>query len=714
MRLVQTSLVAALASCGGRPAAPKPVVAPATAAPTCGLPALVAAAEVREDDDYNRLVVYSTVDGQRVWTGPNGSGRVPAVWSPDGRLLAYAVGGDLIVRQAGKPDRLAVRGVATDAPPLTAFSPSGRYLVARVEGGTKVADLATGGALPPDTLPVEDCEADSFAWRPDVDELWVLCRSATPGLFVWDARTRKTRVVESDASAVLGWRTAAPAGMVVATGDAAAVIGAGDTLTPIESTGDAFGFVVDAAPAAGILVYSDKDADEGLERTLWLARGAGEPIWPWLQGLVLGMSITPDGAWAAFVVPEDGNDEAGDVYLARLGERRVRPVVEVERRGVMTGDFVEGPGAGDYDEDEHGDDDDDDDDDDEPPPGDAEDEPLLGYAYPVPQPQAARCTVDFPLGREQLAIAEQFGDGESALESNVVVLGSRAAGEEARWGGARWTLPKDWRMLQGLSADRLLIETDAGVELRGPGGDTLAEVAGTRMQDFVEVADGGLIRIDERELIMLDARGARRGAHTASDAVRDVWPLPGGGLLVLEVGEEAELLSPALAALARFPARDNQAAALTDGGVVALEEGEDPDSEETLLTLVFRDAAGKVRGRASMGVSSGDKLTLQPLAGGRLAVLDDESHRILFLDGRGRELGVFFTGHALEQPLAALEDGTLVVGFDRTLWLLGSDGSYRGGQVLPAAILTGPVALPGGRVAVGLDSGIQVLERKKR
>jgi hypothetical protein len=332
----------------------------------------------------------------------------------------------------------------------------------------------------------------------------------------------------------------------------------------------------------------------------------------------------------------------------------------------------------------------------------------------VPQPQAARCAVDFPLGREQLVVAEQLGDADAALEDNVVVIGSRATGEEARWGGARWTLPQDWRMLQGLSADRLLIETDAGVELRGPGGDTLAEVAGARMQDFVEVADGGLIRTDERELTMLDARGARRGAHTASDPVREVWPLPGGGLLLLEVGEEAELLSPTLATLARFPARDHQAAALSDGGAVALEEGEDPDSEETLLTLVFRDPAGKVRGRAPMGVSSGDELTLQPLAGARLAVLDDESHRILFLDARGHELGVFFTGHALELPMAALDDGTLVVGFDRTLWLLGSDGTYRGGHVLPDAILTGPVDLPGGRVAVGLDSGIRVLERKKR
>ena len=73
----------------------------------------------------------------------------------------------------------------------------------------------------------------------------------------------------------------------------------------------------------------------------------------------------------------------------------------------------------------------------------------------------------------------------------------------------------------------------------------------------------------------------------------------------------------------------------------------------------------------------------------------------------GTEVKSLRDGHAsLEDAYAKIEDGEL--------WLLGSDGSYRGGHVLADPIRTGPEALPGGRVIVDTDDGIRVLERRKR
>ncbi|HTM18882.1 MAG TPA: hypothetical protein VL172_00175, partial [Kofleriaceae bacterium] len=279
-----------------------------------------------------------------VWTGPEGSGVVAPAWSPDGRLLAYAVDGDLVVRRDGAPDRLVVRGVVTEARPLAAFSPDGRWLAARTETGTVVVNLTTGGALAPDPIDTGvHCETDGLAWRGDAAELWLLCRGETPDLFAWDARRRTLRSFDDDdATALLGWRSAAPAGMLVAHDEVPALVGADGTVHAEPELASALGHVVGAAPAAGLTVWSDKDDDDGVTRTLWLAGGADQPAWPWLQGLVMGLSFTPDGAWAAFVVPQDSDSEGGDVYLARPGDRRVRPAFDapasIDRAvGVMAG-----------------------------------------------------------------------------------------------------------------------------------------------------------------------------------------------------------------------------------------------------------------------------------------------------------------------------------------------------------------------------------------
>ncbi len=688
------------------------------------MPALIAAGEKLEaGEEIHRQVVFDRT-GKRIWVGPDGSGEVPAVWSPDGRLLAYAVGGDLVVHAAGRADRLAIRGVITAARPLAGFDRSGRYLAARTGAGVVVADLARGGTLMPELIDTGiHCEADDLRWRPDAGDLWALCRSESPDLYIWNLASRSLRTRDDPATTgLLGWRTRAPAGMVVRHGDAPALLGpAGEPLPlPQPPTGD-LGHVV--AAAGGLLVYSDVDDDDGTERTVWLARGEAEVPWPWLQGLLFGLSITDDGTWAAFVVPEDRDTEAGEVYLVRVGEHRVHPVIQ--HRGMMVGgpigegeadsEAAERDAMGEDEEEEEGEEEEDNDyrvvDEDVP-------EDLIGWIHPVPQPRPARgCGPRLPRAREQLAVAERIvaGEGGLMLEAGGAIVGDGEDGADQvtyGTGPVRMKLPEGWQVVRAMPGDQLLIESAAGVELRAADGRRLVELPRARLQDVAALPGGGVVRLEgTRVLHRYDGAGALVATHRASADVREILPVVGGGLLLVETGEEGELLSATGARLAGFPVREDVAAALDDGTIVTLEE--DAGAEETELELVFRDRRGAQLGRAPLLAGDAGSLTLVPMSGGRVALVDDSATRIDFFGRTGRELGSFFSGVTLEQPAAALR-GALVIGVDRILWLVGADGTYLGGHVLPEPVAEGPFAIADGRLVVRTESAVWVLERRKR
>jgi len=711
----------AATACGSHapPVVRRDTATPSPGATACAPPARVAVGERLGEDRESRLIVFTTAGGKRVWTGPEGSGRVAAVWSPDGRRLAYMVDDDLMVHEDGRADRLAIAGVIGEASPIATFGPAGRYLAARTDDGVVVADLEHGTALSPRIIATGiACEADGLAWRGDADQLWALCRSESPDLLIWDAGDHSLRAFDHpEATGLLGWRAVAPAGMLALAEGGPLLIGVDGRRLDLPPPAGALGHLVGAAAVAGVLVYSDLDEDEGTERTLWLGRGRDEAPWPWLAGLVFDLSITPDATWAAFVVPDDRDAEAGDVYLARVGDHQVRPILELERLGALVGELADDDGEFGAPEGEDAPDDDDGDDDYQPPYDPTEVRELIGYHHPVLQPVAGgACRPRFPLGRERLVARQVRADqGGISLEEGGVVVRSGDDGDRVAFAGgaAGPLLPAGWREVRGIAADHLLVETGSGVELLAADGAGLASLAGARLAEVTADPEGALVwQRGPREIELYDPDGHRRRVHTTSADTRLALPVPGGGLLVAETGDRAELVSATGASLASFPAYDQVVAVLDDGGVVALtdEEGEDDDR----LVLVFHAADGRQRGRAELSSQDSASLRLLPLAGHRVALIDDGEARISFYDAGGRELGSFFTGVGLDEAVAALPDGGVVIGAERVLWLVGADGTYLGGHVLPEPIDGGPYPVGAGRVVVRTESAIRVLERRPR
>jgi hypothetical protein len=317
---VRALAVALLLGCGSKAPAARPAPAPVERTDACAMPALIAAGEKREaDEEVDRLVVYDRT-GKRLWVGPDGSGEIPAVWSPDGRLLAYVVGHDLVVHAAGRADRLC-SGVITEAGRSPADR-SSRYLAARTEAGVVVA--VGHRAWCPDGCHRDRLRADDLRWRPGADELWALCGRVAHD-HIGTGPAAACAAWRPAATALLGWRTQAPPACWSA-GDVPALLGADGTLLALpEPPAAALGHVV--AAAAGLLV-SDMDDDDGAGGP-WLARGA-RGAWPWLRGDL--RAVDRDGAWAASSC-RNSDGEAGE----SLAPRRAR--VTVIALGEMAGNW---------------------------------------------------------------------------------------------------------------------------------------------------------------------------------------------------------------------------------------------------------------------------------------------------------------------------------------------------------------------------------------
>lgn len=706
--VVIAGLAAAASACGGssRPA-PAPLT-PVTAAPappalpTCAPPAQLAVAQVAEDES-SRLLVVETATGNVLWQGPAGSGERFGVWSRDGRTLAYAVGEDLIVHDGVRADRLAYRGLAEDGG--FAFSRNGHWLAAVGADGVVAIELSArtlaSRAVPP-ALPIalDDCDAETLTWSPDSDRLLVWCES-DDGFRLWDPVSRTHAVLPmEDVTTLHGWWSGPTESVVVERDDG--------TLWRVPLEGEPVGLFGDrltddelvaetAVGAAGLMVFSDYDPDEGYPRTLWLAPAAGPPL-AWLDGVISDLSFSVDGAWGVFATATDTVDEAGDIYLARVGASAVTRVLAAPV---------------DLDQDL-----DDVDPDDDTAMAEVYD---IGFARPVFRPEPASvCSHALPEARMQLELVHHLDQEVAGLEPGGVVLDENPDAPQIFLGGDQAFALDDsrsWRGARRLANGVVLVHDDAGSTLwLSRAGDPVTTVSRAVGDDAVALGEAGAAwRVRPDALELRGADGAVIATHTEPGGVDQVYAR-GDGVAIMTTNARVVSLDPKGAPVGSFAARDAvHVIGLAGGDLVTVEPAGEGDGDELVgWRISVMHPRGGVRGRHLVQLY-GEVSTLLPLPdGGFVAVGGDERATAFFFDARARLRGSFKLGFA-EQPPAVFDDGTVVfVGpAGRDLVMTDSRGRYVGGMVLAHPAVEGPYAVGPDRLVLELEEGIVALERRR-
>jgi len=706
------ALFAAFA-CSGKPAA-IPVRAPvvttaAQAPPVCGPPRQIVVAQKADDGESSRLIAVAP-DGTVLWQGPAGSGENPGVWSPDGALLAYAVGEDLIVHRDRGPDKLVFRGLALgDGDPLFSFSHDGRWLAARGPDSVRVVDAAESRNLEPVSVDTGiGCSPTGLYWTRASDRLVVTCDAGE--LHVWDPATDEDQKREINAAYVLGWWPSAADTLLVQRDDdsmwlqplagAATHLHGGAIRDGGELSIDSF------VPRSGVVVLTDYEDAEGYSRTLWLAAGGDAPPVPWLDGSVMWLAYSSDGAWAAFTTaPSDGVDEAGDLYLARVGESRVRLVAAAPTYD--GGDEGEG--------------------DDDADPDDASgDQPYyLGYSFPVPRPDPSSvCKPARVAAGERLEVEHRYRDDQDhafvtssgavhIVEDGRITLLSGEHSFDA--GDASLMAVQDARRL----ADGGWLICDPSMTFwRAADGHELARMPRIDIGQAVELPGGRLAYVAASDMVEVrGADGKIAGSYRASTLIASLLPNP-GGLAVSLTGGGVDLLDAAARKVGELDAGDGMPLASSPDGLVSVapDYGDDDEDENPPLIVTFYDRAGRAKKSAQLVTADGDTTVLDffTLGDGVVAIIGEERPGAHFVDSTGRERGSFTLGMPPEGGSITLDDDVAVIPVaGRHLYLVDRDGRYLGGRELPDALVQGPVALDGGRFAVDTGDEVLVLRRPR-
>ncbi len=635
------ALVASAAACSGKAGTSPPhapvVASVAPAAPVCGPPKQILVAQKSDDGESSRLLVLGP-KGMVLWQGPSGSGESPGAWSPNGALLAYAVGQDLIVHRDRGPDKLVFRGLVNDdGDPLFSFSRDGRWLAARGADGVHVVDAAESRNLEPVSIDTGiGCSPNGIYWSQTSDRLVVTCDGGE--LHVWDSATRADSKREIDAAYVLGWWPSAADTLLVQRDDDSLwlqpLAGAATQLRS-PSIGDEGELSIDSiVPRSGLVVLTDTLSGEGYARTLWLSAGGEAPPMPWLDGSVMGIAYSSDGAWAVFTTAAaDGMDEAGDVYLARVGESRVHRVAAAPH----------------YDEE---------DEDDEEIAGDQA--YYVGYAAPAPRPDPTSVCPPAHVGSGELLDVEQRyrDDQDQAFVTSGGAVHIVANGRVTLLSGDRSLDAGDASMVTIQDARPLpdggwLLSDPATTYWRGADSRELAHMPRFEIGEAVVLPGGGLAYASGSDAIELrGADGRVVGGYHTPTLIASVFARP-GGLAVALVSGQVELLDNAGHRVGGIDAGEGVPLAALPGGIVAVapdygDDQGDEAPEDPPLTMVFYDRAGHRSASAVLSTPDGDStvLDLFTLGDEAVAVVGEERPRAHFVRRQGTRAGRLHPGPA--------------------------------------------------------------------
>lgn len=256
---------------------------------------------------HDVAIVDLTTGRTRSHPVPAGSAVQLLAWSPDSMRLAYAVApyrpdsnGDprpalaadgeltLLDLATGVTSTIAGQHGVLDA----AFSPDGRTLAVQV--GTELRLLTAGGGSTVVPLPDRHRLGGPAAWSPDGSRLalfrvaagspsWAAGYWSPDGLAVLDLPTRVSTPLDTDATAVLGWRGADLLATNYNTIVSVPPTGSARVLARLQPGNDYFIDTVQLATArTGDLQVRDTGVDRG--------------PWPWwLQGLTVGLLLIAGG-----------------------------------------------------------------------------------------------------------------------------------------------------------------------------------------------------------------------------------------------------------------------------------------------------------------------------------------------------------------------------------------------------------------------------------
>ncbi|HUH01815.1 MAG TPA: WD40 repeat domain-containing protein [Kofleriaceae bacterium] len=696
--------------------------------PRCTPPAEVAVSQRADDYESSRLLVVDVASREVVWRGPTGSGNRPAMWSHDGSMLAYALGEDLIVHRDVGADRLVYRGLDEDAPRF-AFSPNDRLIAASSGAGIVVIELAGSGNLHVSAVQTGiSCEPERMLWTRDGTRLVVSCGDDGV-LEVWSSTERSVTQHELEGvEQIYGWLPA-QRDMLVASADGAVIAISldGTTRRRLRAGRADELFVTNYVEAAGLIEYSDYGPDEGSPRTIWLAQvpaaaamlpgvpppiGAPPPL-AWIDGPVFDLSYSTDGAWAAFATPGDSMSEAGDVYLARVGDPKVTMVIESPRS--EPGDVLR-PVRQAQGQDARGEE-------------DLEDPDLdpvyyVGYAAPVPRPAPSSRCRSIPGAPAPLHIARTF-DPDAELLPGVILVALENGSFRVHYGDelASIEAPAVEGAL-GLPGGSLLLAEPGGVRLLGPNGAEHARLPVMDLEHVVAAPDGGFFLFrDLRVIDFFDAAGTRTGSYSATDTIAELSAIAGGAIVSTASGEVITIDGAGkrragfqLGAPRRVVGLSPEIQVHAEPAAVDSDAEDYDEYADEWVNLVFESPTGKTLGHYRALSPGSETALLVPMGNGNLAaVTGAERTQLHLLDSRARVRGTFKIGTYSEQPPVVLGDGTVVVrGGSHDLYLIDARGRCLGGITLAEEIYAGPHRLGPSSFAVETDSRVLVLRRQAR
>lgn len=691
---------------------------PLKRSPECARPAEVALAQRADDYESSRLLVVDVASHEVVWRGPIGSGNRPARWSHDGSMLAYALGEDLIVHRDVGADRLVYRGLDEESPRFE-FSPDDRLIAAASSAGVVVVDLVASGNLRVSAVQTGiTCEPERMLWTRDGTRLVVSCGDDGV-LEVWSSTQRNVTQHElEDVEEVYGWLRAQRDTLVAGYEGGVVAISLDGTMRRQLRAGRADEiFVTNFVEPAGLLEYSDYSADEGAPRTIWLAPtpaatvslpGAppaigSPPLLAWIDGPVFDVGYSADGAWAAFATPSgDSMSEAGDVYLARVGDPKVTLVIQ-NPRSELDAEAEE-------EEDEL----------DDP---DLDPVYYVGYAAPSPRPvpdSQCRASITPPA---QLHVSSVFANADDELLPGVILVPLPSGNVKVLYGDelASFEAPAVDGAL-GLSGGSFLMAEPGGVRLLGPDGAQRAALPIMDLEQVFAAPDGGFVlHRDLRVLELFDAAGTRTGSYAASDSIAEVSPIAGGAIITLAGGEVITLDAAGtrrtgfqLGAARKVVGLSSDVLVHAEPAAVDTDTGDYDEHADEWVNLVFQSPSGKTLGHYRALSPGAEAATLVPIGGGNLAaVTGAERTQLHLLDSRARVRGTFKIGTYVEQPPLVLGDGTVVVrGGSHDLYLVDSRGRFLGGITLVDEIYAGPHRLGPSSFGVQTESHVLVLRRR--